>query len=309
MIETNLRFTFVMCVTFLLSFNSANTLSLLAETSPIVAQSRDQILESGLTVLFSEDLGYTLLGEKPVTIVECSDYYLCTNPVALDIVLQFLQKTFKRSSKYLVKTFRDNQYYRIEFINRQALKNIVKKNSELQCFVNKKFSCLDGLLEKFDSSDESIFDLFDGDAFLIGLILGYGRTNSEYFCRRCALGVYLKKYPLVCLLSFNPEPHKGYAIARRFNMEEIPDTIEKPLLSKNFESLEAEWQWIQKISWNLENECAPKPPGYISLPFYICCHGGDSEITRTRFLKARHRLAALFYNRSFKEVIIEAVQE
>lgn len=45
------------------------------------------------------------------------------------------------------------------------------------------------------------------------------------------------------------------------------------------------------------------PPYLLSLPFYICRHGGDSERTRERYKRGRARLASLFQKKSIQEAI------
>ena len=75
------------------------------------------------------------------------------------------------------------------------------------------------------------------------------------------------------------------------------------LPERKFDSLEAEWEWIKKVKWDLFPLRKPEPPDYIPLPFYICRHGGDSERVRSKYIQARERLANLFYKHSFTEVI------
>lgn len=77
---------------------------------------------------------------------------------------------------------------------------------------------------------------------------------------------------------------------------------------EEFGSLEAEWKWIKKIEWKLDGCRNPLPPyklDYPLLPFYICRHGGDSEQVRKKYIKARGRLANLFYQRSPTDVVMK----
>ena len=77
------------------------------------------------------------------------------------------------------------------------------------------------------------------------------------------------------------------------------------LPKRKFDSLETEWEWIKKVCWDLFPSREPEPPDYIPLPFYICRHGGDSEQVRNKYIKARERLANLFYKHSFTETIVK----
>jgi hypothetical protein len=307
-IVLSLNLLLLLCGSFLSLPFSANNNDLLAETplesAVVITQSSDQILENSLRALFSGEFGYVLLGAKPASIAECSDYYLCTHPEARDLLLQFLKNTFKGSTNFIVKAITDGKCYRIEFINKQAVRQVVLENYELQLFIDTKFRGLNNFFESLGSVDTDLFGLFE-DPFLIGLVLGYGRANSEYYCRRCVVGEYLKRYPVVCQLPFNPEPHKSYAVSQCFDSFSLENVVKEVPVTKGFWSLADEWSWIREVFWNLEDDCSPAPPYYISLPFYICRHGGDSEQVRDKYLKARDCLADLLYRHSFKEVVFE----
>jgi hypothetical protein len=75
---------------------------------------------------------------------------------------------------------------------------------------------------------------------------------------------------------------------------------------QGFRSLEAEWRWIKEVAWDVEEESKPVPPYFVSLPVYVCRHGGDSELMRKKYKKASHRVAELFYNKSPQEAVAGA---
>ncbi len=268
----------------------------------------DQKLENGLKILFSKEMGYTLLGEKPVSIDEWSEDYLRSSS-DIEKMLQFLQRTFRGSPRFIFKSvLKDDGLYRIELIHKQALKEVIYGNRDLCSIVKKKFKNPEILLHELETSKERIFDLLESNDFLKGVVLGYGRANSKYFCRRCDLGFYLKKYPIVCILPFNPKPSRRHVASLQKRSVCLEDTLYadfEPKVNKNFDSLEDEWRWIQKVFWDLRKESLVSPPCYLSLPVYVCRHGGDSERVRSKYVKARDRLANLLYSRSFKEVIME----
>ena len=136
---------------------------------------------------------------------------------------------------------------------------------------------------------------------VIGLLLGYDKTNIDYYIRRIEVGTYLQKYPFV---RYHPLPGGKYS-NNPFVFLNIFLRYERLRPSRGFESLEDEWQWIKKIEWNIEEESDPVPPLFVHLPLYICRHGGESELTREKFKEASGKVAELFCNKSFQEAVKE----
>ena len=266
----------------------------------------DSELESALEGFFIDELGFTLIGAKPATIREGRTDYLDSHPEATSGLLRFLTETFQNSTRFILKaSATNNKSCFIEFINKVALRKVIRENPELQAFVKKRFVDTEGFFAYLQHSEESLYRTFKGNDFLLGLVLGYGRTNSEYYCRKCDVGMYLKKSPFFEIFQNNLHPHILGGVLVFFLLDDFSENSKEIPSVKNFNSLEEEWQWIQDISWDLRNSCESAPPHYLPLPFYICRHGGDSEAVRDKYLKARALLANLFYNRSFKEALLE----
>ena len=256
----------------------------------------DRELENAYRALFAKEFGYTLIGEKPASIEEgIENEYLYTHPHALKKFLGSLQETFKNSKRHILKIFAEDTFYWIEIINRDSIKKVLKNNN-LKEFIEKKFKTENEFYKKLEDPKIKIFDILDNDAYLKGIVLGYGDSNARYFCRRCEIGKYLNKY----LRIFPPD-----GTSRRFRKIRRPYKIKEVTPSPGFSSLEAEWQWIKKVEWSLNEEREVKPPYFIALPFYICRHGGDSEIVRENYKRARVRLTNLLCNRSFQEAIAQ----
>ena len=146
----------------------------------------------------------------------------------------------------------------------------------------------------------------EGDAYLKGILLGYGDSNTQYFCQRCVvkkyfnttskvkLYFYIENLPGIFLPVSRPQP-------RRYAMI-------KPQPSPGFASLEAEQEWIEKVQWDLEKEREATPPYFVALPLYICRHGGDSEMIREKYRRARVKLAKLFYGKSYRQAVEDEVR-
>ena len=142
---------------------------------------------------------------------------------------------------------------------------------------------------------------------MLGLVLGYGRTNADRYYRRNAIEEYLH-YDLIYLaapLLAKPKTNIRGGPLVMYDLDLLPTSPPAPTIKEEFGSLEAEWKWLQKTQWNLKTEGTLNPPYDVHLPFYICWHGGDSEKVRERYFKASERLANLFYKRTFAEVIFE----
>ena len=75
--------------------------------------------------------------------------------------------------------------------------------------------------------------------------------------------------------------------------------------ARGFDSLEAEWQWMQRVEWDIEKESRPVPPYFVYLPAYDCRHGDGSEKLREEFKKASRQIAELFCNRKPSDVLAD----
>jgi len=274
--------------------------------APLFCESVDSNFESALMYLFAGEFGYTLIGEKAISLDESQNRYMHTHPDESNKLLVFLERLFRNSDAFVFKVFLyEHNCNRIELINKRAVLSLIETDRRLKRFVKEKFTSESRFIDELMMPDRSVFDLFDNDAFLIGIALGYGVSNSDYFCRRSEVGRYLKKYPLVCFLPFNPKPRPGAAVPNRFHGFFEPRKVVPPKRKKHFLSLSDEWEWIKKMRWDIWQTSRPRPPYYVALPFYICRHGGDSEEVMARYVSARDKLADLFCGRKFSEVIAE----
>jgi hypothetical protein len=293
----------------------AGTQAVLANVAPTGSASlcqsnvsaNDPELEAAVASLFIDELGYTLIGAKPVSIQESTTCYLGQHPEVAKKFFSFLTRAFKNSPGFILKISREcGGCHDIELFNKAALRKVIAEHRELLVFIKKKFIDIDGFFSHVQHSKESVFATFNYNDFLLGLILGYGRDNSEYYCRINDAEFDLKRNALFSMFLDDLKPKSyGFRSLSFFFLESSKENYKCQKTKEKFDSLEAEWEWLQRVRWDLTDSCKAKPPYYIHLPFYICRHGGDSEQVRSKYIKARDRLANLFYNRSFTKIVAE----
>ena len=256
--------------------------------------------------LFTSEFGFTLIGEKPISISENENFYLNTHPELLKRFLQSLHNTFRNAPHFVLKTFQRNGDwgYWIELLHKPSIRKLVKENSYLQELIANKFGTEEEFYTQIEDPSVSFYDVVD-DGPAIGRLLGYGDANSDYFLQRYSIGEYLKKYPFVQYLPF----HLGLFVTVHYlpNPTHFPYSVPRPPLDEHFHSYEAEWKWIQDVEWDLDREKADSflasPPYFVELPFYICRHGGDSEKVRQHFRKVRAAVAQLFSHNSWQQAV------
>ena len=144
----------------------------------------DDEVEKIVGRLFKTTVGYTLIGKKPVSEGDWPFF----NRASLQqeqIIREFLVLAFKNSRSFILQLQANTNYcFPFVLIHKPALIKVINENKELSDFVIKKFATTDRLFSHLKNSGETLFKTFEFNDFLLGLILGYGRSNSEYFCRR-----------------------------------------------------------------------------------------------------------------------------
>jgi len=264
-------------------------------------------LESALMFLFKDELGYTLIGEKPVSVNNCQNLDLIQNKELAQCVFRFLEKAFDKSDTYILKVmpvFHGLTY--VQLVHKRALSNLISKEKSLQAFIKQNYGSARRLFHALKDPQKTIFDCFQHNPEILGLVFGYGKSNTDYFMRFNKVGFYLKKYPRVRLFSFPIKPHVMSINANRkvirFKFEErsIPP---KPL--PRFKSLEEEWKWICRIKAAPWKDTLPPPPHLFRVPYYKGRMGKEAEKVKRHFIQAKDKLAKLFCGRKFSEVIAE----
>jgi hypothetical protein len=272
-------------------------------SAPLISNPVNTDLENGLRYVFSDDFGYTLIGEKPVSIQQSLGCYDRAEIEKREVLSVFLKRVFSNSASFIFKILQNHGY--MEIIHKKALLLQINKYEKFSNFVLKKYGSSCNFLQALEQDNFDIFDAVDHDPVLIAIALGYGEENGEFFVRRCDVGEYLQKYPIVAFFPFDQRPGPSRAVSKNTRYFTGPTIQPRPVLIPQFTSLEQEWQWIKGASREFNKEPYPEVPYYISLPGYVSRYGSESDMIHEKFLKARDKLANLFCGRKFSEVIAE----
>lgn len=271
--------------------------------SQLLSLSTDSKIEDSLKTVFSNDFGYTLIGEKPISVEQSLNLYLCLNRDERDCLFKFMSLVFKNSETFVFKKLK--KYGFMELINIKSLINQIMACKKLRKFIIKKHGSVYAFLEKLKDPEISVFDVLDHDPILLAIVFGYGEENGEFFVRRCLLGHYLQKYPLVKIYPFDGIPTVDKIRGAGNFVYDKLRVINKPRKPTRFLTLNDEWQWIKSVSREFNKSPYPEVPYYISLPGYVSRHGPESGRIHEKFLMARDKLANLFCGRNISEVIAE----
>jgi hypothetical protein len=262
--------------------------------------------EEYLRRVFTDDLGYTLVGAKPASLDDSCTYYLrMAYPEDVEKARLFLKSTFAHSKRFILREI-DNDLW---LINKQSLSIQISKHIELKSFIINKFKNKKEFFRCLKTSDTTLFEALDDRCDLIAIALGYGRDNGEYYSRRLELGRHLHKYPIVSHYPFNGCPMVGDVQGCSGSFDLQVRKHPAPEASSAFLSFEDEWQWVRQVEWPLYKDDEPAPPFYISMPTYIARHSPESEKVHARYLKAKDKLAKLFCSRKISEVVAEEAKK
>ncbi len=273
----------------------------------------DSIIEREFQRVFSRCCGYTLIGEKPISIEYCCGFESIPNPELQKKFFESLEKTFDGSPRFLLKIFRPADFYsEIILIHKKSLFDCVKKNKYLSDLVEREYGAYEVFYTTLADPKIHIVDCFKRDVVAIGIALGYGEENSRYYERYLDVGFYLKKYPLVCLLPFDPKPipeiiTESPSCRRLINDVPYEPFVPEPHVSE-FESFNDEWRWMRSVRNRDYEEI--EIPYLFQLPFFISKKCTETDEVCLRYRKLRNRIASLFHGRNFSEAVAEeAVKE
>ena len=270
--------------------------------------SDDSVVEREFQRVFSRCLGYTLIGEKPLSIEYCCGCDSIPNPDRQKKFFNLLEKMFNGSSRFLLKIFRPTDFYsEIILINKKSLFKIVKKNGYLSDLIRREYGSYEVFYKVLKDPKIHIVDCFKRDVIAIGIALGYGEKNSRYYERYLEVGFYLKKYPLVCLLPFDPKPMPEIITESPLCRRPVNGIPYEPFVPKapasDFESLDDEWRWMRSVRNKDYDEI--EIPCLFQLPFFVSKKCPETDKICQRYRKGRDRVVKLFSGRRFDEVVAE----
>ncbi len=271
----------------------------------------DREIESAYRITFTDDIGYALIGAKPIATDDLQDLHFETHPQVLDQSITSLKSIFKDSDRFVLKTAGFCGEYKLELIHRKALGQLVAKNTFLQRYIKSEFQSEKEFYKKLEDPETSVFRIIK-DEFILGILFGYGEENAEHFCRRSILGYHLKKPPYVWFI--NPDINIWTCLLKPDfpQMIDFPYTAYVPEVMYGFDSLESEWEWRKMMNWDMWSmveESTAKPPYFINLPSYVCTHTSESKIIREKYIRARKKLARLFDDTPYQQAVDNEVHK
>ncbi len=265
-------------------------------------------IEPHLRDIFSQDLGCTLLGKKPISFT--TSYRLKFYPRTKEALFEFLKTTFKDSPRFILKIYeRQNGYHNIVLIHKEAMTQLISKEPLLSAFVKKKFGDKESFFRDLENPSKDIFMSFFREPVLLGITLGYGEHNCEFYARRCLLDNYLRKFPTFISSQFVAKPTlSSFQPAQRVQIQlflsRFPchQDVTPRLDTTKFRSLEEEWQWT-------EENCVPmsciSPPLLFQSPTFLARKGEATDEILHRFTCAIYAIGKLFAEKQAKDVLIE----
>ena len=103
-------------------------------------QRKQQALDIDLHLreIFFAELGYTLMGVKPISFTDC--YSVEYNPQVKRRIFEFLKTAFHNSPKFILKIYNKKyRNHRIILIHKNSLQNLISKEPILANFVKEKY--------------------------------------------------------------------------------------------------------------------------------------------------------------------------
>jgi hypothetical protein len=266
---------------------------------------KDPNLEKALTYLFCNELGYTLIGAKPISDEECC-WLNEFPPSTKKALIRYLRRIFGKSNTYIINIYTPTpKYTSITLVYKPALLNAIATEPYLQAFVKKNFGTEKKLFHELKKNN--VFKCFKWNDIALGIVFGYGIGNVEYANRLTHLGLFLKKYPDVCLFAHEPKPDPFFIIRPipRFFFTPASRTIPQPKGNPLFSSFEHEWKWLQDQAYTFPRSA---PPIFFSLPTFLAKTGEETSRIVKKYFQTRDALAKLYCEKTFTKGIEDWVR-
>jgi hypothetical protein len=255
-------------------------------------------------LVFKNHFGYVLLGEKPVSIAS----YFSQEPFAN---LLFIRKAHafncehswkilekyapklnsgnfvflkKKSNLYISKNQSQNtvDVYEIAIINKKLFLQTVKNHLDLFRKTLGDWVTPISLLAQISEAKVSLFEALGYDEGLLGILLGYGKTNALAFKRNMELACVIDPY--------------FREIVQPFTLHFI-----KP--SPHFCSLEEEYAYFQEqlSFFDLRFPLSPFTP-----PAFRVLRGSEETLRlKYKYRIAHRRLVKMYYGKDFLEITLK----
>ncbi len=193
-------------------------------------------------------LGYTLFGNKPVSVISFPRTIqgfmkqASSSGIIYYPSLVVLERNISRfqSEKYIVQLERDEESIHIWAINIQSLKRVYSENIDLfQAYLDAN-GTVEELLSQLFNSKKTISAILQQHCLLYGLVFGYGRENAQLFYQRDLLESLLNiQAPTPFLPHARPLIHHKKMAQGLCNTSSYKDIISS-ILFMNRDALEKE---------------------------------------------------------------------
>lgn len=251
-------------------------------------------LEKVFQSLFCNSFGYTLVGEKPMSLGELfeSDFDRQYNgEIKPTVVTEYLEKIFRNSKKFIFISRGESYHKVIYLIHKPSLELLIEKEQEFLNNRLKRHVTIDWVIDAIRTKNNQL------DFVTLGVLFGYGQSNSFFFVRRMEIGKYLNKSP-------NKEFHIFYKNELTMPYD-IFYRIRCPDVNYTFESYEEEWKWIVKNKAPREEHEVP----FLFEPIcFIAKKGKETDLIRAKHAETRKKMAEVFCDVSFIEAVVKLAE-
>jgi hypothetical protein len=263
------------------------------------------ILEQACTHLFSKDLGYALVGAKPMALEELGMRFFPGNHETISLALK---KKFEKSNFI----FRCENFspWATHFclINKKELRKAIKHNSYLMEFINNKHGGSSGFFKRLQDNSSSLFkDIFFYDDRALGIAFGYGQHNADYYMQlEYADDAKIRiKQTLFCL-----ERHLSpfsYVVCKGFPLPKITEMlIEQPPFTMPNSRLKPTRDALDNLAYNFP---LLDPPYLFEIPPFVAKKSQETQKILERYRKARDILAKQYCKKPFAQILQDIIDK
>ena len=271
---------------------------------PLASKSNIEF-ENELRYLFSQELGHTLIGAKPISDEEWF-WYRSTTHQLKEKIIDFLKLTFANSKTFILKIHSTHpSCVNITLIHKPLLIKTIQKEKYLKAFIGRNYGSKENFIRTLIECRKSIFEILKFDDIALGLMFGYGSTNSLYASRRMEIQDILYYGKNFYGYVSRPIPHSttitfaGFCVPSPQYTDLTQHSI-KP--STNFHSFEEELMYLSVI----EHKTQEFPPPYLLIPpFFIAKRCAETERLIKHYKKSTEKLAQIYLKKSFSQFLAE----
>jgi hypothetical protein len=263
----------------------------------------DAELEKELTHLFSQELGHTFIGAKPMSCEEWF-WYRSVSRQSKEKTIDFLERTFADKKTFILHIHTAFQCMTdITLIHKPLLIKTICKEKYLKNFIKRQYGNTTNFFQKLENCKGCIFNMFHYDDRALGLAFGYGKTNSFYASRRMEIQHFFRYGKGFCGYIVRPMP-SPWSIVRFCKLPlpwiELPQYDIRP--SVGFYSLEEELDYLKSQEHKIQSF---DPPYLFAPPCFIAKRCAETERLIKHYKKSTEKLAQIHLKKSFSKFLAE----